>query len=97
MKRILLIILLYGCSQDAPVYYTYPHFDILTIGSTLTELIISKDDNYLIAADKNNNQIRVISISNDMEITKNLWVGSNPTSLALSSIHMILHMYRVIG
>ncbi len=75
----------YGCTKDAPVYYSYPDFEVLTIGSTLSELIISPDNNYLIAADKNNNQLRIIDIIDDLNLVKNIWVGSKPSSLDFTS------------
>lgn len=81
---LLTVLLFNGCSEDAPVYYSYPDFEVLTIGSTFAELIISPDDNYLAATDKNNNQVRIIDISGEMTLVKNIWVGSKPTSMDFS-------------
>ncbi len=78
------LIIFFGCTEDAPVFYSYSDFEVLTIGSTFAELIISPNDDYLAAADKNNNQVRIIDITGDLSLVKNIWVGSKPTSMDFS-------------
>jgi len=81
------IIFLLSCGSDEIVqYFEYPDHNVLNIGSLLTDFIMTNDSNTLIAADKGNNRVLFIDVSTDnMVITKSVWVGSEPTSLDFAS------------
>ena len=73
-------------SDDIVQYFEYPDHNVLNIGSQLTDFYITNDSNTLIAADKGNNRVIFIDVSSDvMYIKKTIWVGSEPTSLDMSS------------
>ena len=78
---------LLSCGPDEIVqYFEYTDHNVLKIGSQLTDLVMTGDSNTLIAVDKGNNQVRFIDVSTDeMSIIKNVWVGSEPTSLDLTA------------
>ena len=80
-------IIILGCSsEDVERYFEYPDHNVLNIGSRLTDLYITNDSNTLIVADKGNNRILFIDVStDDMFIKKRVWVGSEPTSLDMTS------------
>jgi len=84
---IYIVIIFTACTSDEIVqYFEYPDHNVLNIGSSLSDLVISDDSNTLIVADKGNNQVRFIDVSTDeMSITANVWVGSEPTSLDLTA------------
>ena len=81
-----LFILFTSCDEPEFVqYFEYTDHNVLNIGSQLADLYITSDSNTLIAADKGNNRVIFIDVStDDMAITKDVWVGSEPTSLDMT-------------
>ena len=74
-----------GCMDDPLSYYGYRTFDLLSVGTKITDMIVSLDNSNLIATDKTNNSILIVDIENEMSIRSKVWVGSEPTSLDISS------------
>ena len=82
-----IFILFTGCDEpDFVQYFEYTDHNVLNIGSRLTDFIVTNDSNTLIAADKGNNRVLFVDVSTDnMSIIKSVWVGSEPTSLDITS------------
>ncbi len=85
IKFIILYLFFMGCMNDPLNYYGYQDFDVLPIGTKITDIMITPDNSTLIATDKTNNSILVIDIEKDMKIRERVWVGSEPTSLDMNS------------
>ena len=81
------LILFSGCDDPEFVqYFEYTDHNVLNIGSRLTDFVITNDSKTLIAADKGNNRILFVDVSTkNMNIIKSLWVGSEPTSLDITT------------
>ncbi len=82
---ILFLIFFLSCDENTPVYYyDIDNFDLLRLGSNITDLIITSDGNTLIASDEGNNRVIFIDIRGEMTVTDKLVVGSKPNALALT-------------
>ena len=81
---ITLSFLVWQCSEPIDTYYGFEDFDLLKVGSGISDLIVSKDGNTLVASDMSNNSLIFIDIKGEMSIETSLAVGSRPKSLDLS-------------
>ncbi|MBT3589941.1 MAG: beta-propeller fold lactonase family protein [Candidatus Marinimicrobia bacterium] len=94
MKKINLIIfpLLLGLSacalftdnEEPDIYFPYYDFEILKLGKSISDMVISPNGEFLYLADYSNNKIVQINTSSNMSVSNDIVVGSHPTALSLS-------------
>ena len=84
-KFIIICLFFMGCMDDPLNYYGYQDFDVLPVGTKITDIMISPDNSTLISTDKTNNSILIVDVENEMKLRKKVWVGSEPTSLDMNS------------
>lgn len=85
LRFILMTLFLWSCSESINTYYAFEDFDILKVGSRITDLAITPDGKLLAAADMSNNRVILINVEHEMEVVARIWVGSEPKSLDISS------------
>ncbi len=90
-----LILLSLSCSlyidEDSPnIYFEYSDFEILELGRSVTDMIISSDQKDLFLSDYNNNSILKIKTNTTLSINNILIVGSHPIAMDLNSNNSIL-------
>ena len=91
MKNIALILLLtlnscslYKDSDEPDIFYHFSDFEILELGKTFSDMIISNDQNVIYLSDYNNNALLKISTRNSLALEKHIIVGSHPIALDIS-------------
>ena len=92
MKNIGIIILLILCSctlyqddKEPEIFFQYSKFEILELGKSFSDMIISDNQNAIYLADYNNNSVLKINTQNSLLIENNTIVGSHPIALDITS------------
>ncbi len=84
-----------GCSlfindEEPDIYFPYYDFELLKLGKSVTDMVISNDGQSIFLSDYSNNKIVQIDVSHSMSVAQDLIVGSHPTAMSLSPDGTIL-------
>ncbi|MBT3502879.1 MAG: hypothetical protein HOM78_01325 [Candidatus Marinimicrobia bacterium] len=81
---------LYQDTESPDIYFEYSDFDILPLGRSISDVIISDNNNNLFMTDYNNNSLLNINLSGDLFIVGQVQLGSHPIALDFNSDKSIL-------
>ena len=97
MKNIVLIILLtfFSCSlyqdNDEPnIFFQFSDFEILELGKSFSDMIISDVQSAIYLSDYNNNSLLKINTQNSLLVEQHTIVGSHPIALDINSDESII-------
>ena len=97
MKNIVLIILLtsFSCSlykdNDEPnIFFQFSDFEILELGKSFSDMIISDVQSAIYLSDYNNNSLLKINTQNSLLVEQQTIVGSHPIALDINSDESII-------
>ncbi|MDP7273733.1 MAG: hypothetical protein QGI47_08890 [Candidatus Marinimicrobia bacterium] len=76
---------LYVDDEQPDIFFEYTDFDILELGGTYSDMIITADGHFIFLADYNNNRILKINTGNTMNVVGEITLGSHPGALDLNS------------
>jgi len=76
---------LYRDEETPDIFYEFSDFEILELGRTFSDMIISNDGKNLFLSDYNNNSILKINTENNLTLENTLIVGSNPIAIDLNN------------
>ncbi len=76
---------LYRDEETPDIFYEFLDFEILELGRTFSDMIISNDGKNLFLSDYNNNSILKINTENNLTLENTLIVGSNPIAIDLNN------------
>ena len=82
--------LILSCSlyqdTDLPdIFFEYHDFDILPLGRTFSDMIITENNQTVFLTDYNNNSIIKIDVNSEMAVSGEIEIGSHPVALDLNS------------
>ena len=81
---------LYQDTESPKIYFEYSDFDILYLGRTISDIIISDNGQNLFLSDYNNNSLLNIDVSDKLKILGEISMGSHPIALDLNSDNSII-------
>ena len=81
---------LYQDTESPKIYFEYSDFDILNLGRTISDIIISNNGQNLFLSDYNNNSLLNIDVSDQLKILGEISMGSHPIALDLNSDNSII-------
>ena len=81
---------LYQDTESPEIYFEYSDFDILYLGRTISDIIISDNGQNLFLSDYNNNSLLNIDVSDQLKILGEISMGSHPIALDLNSDNSII-------
>ena len=81
---------LYQDTESPKIYFEYSDFDILNLGRTISDIIISDNGQNLFLSDYNNNSLLNIDVSDQLKILGEISMGSHPIALDLNSDNSII-------
>ena len=81
---------LYQDTESPEIYFEYSDFDILYLGRTISDIIISNNGQNLFLSDYNNNSLLNIDVSDQLKILGEISMGSHPIALDLNSDNSII-------
>jgi len=92
---ILTLLFLLGCSiyqdEETPeIFFQYSDFEILELGKSFSDMIISTNNNSIYLSDYNNNAILKINTQNSLSLQQTTIVGSHPIAIDISLNNSIL-------
>ena len=76
---------LYRDEETPDIFYEFLDFEILELGRTFSDMIISNDGKNLFLSDYNNNSILKINTENNLTLENTLIVGSHPIAIDLNN------------
>jgi len=71
-------------TEEPDIYFPYYDFELLKLGKSVSDMVISDDGNSIYLADYSNNKVVKIDVSSTMAVVNESIVGSHPTALSLS-------------
>ena len=87
--------LILSCSlyqdTDLPdIFFEYHDFDILPLGRTISDMIITENNQSVFLTDYNNNSIIKIDVNSEMAVSGEIEIGSHPVALDLNSDNSVI-------
>ena len=76
---------IYQDDKEPEIFFQYSDFEILELGKTFSDMILSSNDNSIFLSDYNNNAILKVNTQNALELEQITIVGSHPIAFDISS------------
>ena len=83
------LLIFFSCSlyideEEPDIFFEYTDFEVLKLGSSFSDMLITKNGSIIFLADYSNNKIIKISSEGPMEIQNYTLIGSHPSAMDLN-------------